>query len=83
VNRFLSVPTVAKEVGLLSYLLMAENGSAHGQAFFDRLINVSFRLHFCLSLADAARDGRTFSDIHAIFILEYGNEKLQSFSPDF
>jgi len=57
--------------------------SAPGQAFFDRLINVPFRLHFRLSLADTTRDGGAFSDKPAIFILEYGDEQLQSSSPDF
>jgi hypothetical protein len=34
-----------------------------------------FRFGLRFSLADATGDGRAFSDIHAVFILEYGDKK--------
>ena len=42
--------------------------SPRRQAFADGVGDVRFRFGFSSSLAHAARDGRTFGDIHAIFI---------------
>jgi hypothetical protein len=55
--------------------------AAHLQAELDGLPDVAERFRFCLSLAHAAGDDRTFDDEPAVFILVQGYGKLLVLHP--